>query len=373
MAQSKINILYHSKLPHAKMGGQKSLLALIDNLDRNKFTPFLTMPIDGELRKLAEDRGINVLIKSVPPMNIISIFDLLKIRDEYVKFIKENDIKLIHTDDDKYAYFSTFVAKKARIKSIYHARVAQYHKYDKLLEPRISQIIGISEAIKFRYKNTTIKKKFVKIYNGVDCDLFCSDYNQLEVKKSLDIDVNSTTLLFVGQLLVTKGLDDILEAMKILSQYSNNKYKLYILGSEPKEGILDYFKGRVNELGINVFVDFVGQKNNVNKWMQAADIVLFPPHLGEGMGRVTYESMATATPVIATNIVGVNEAITNEVGILINQESPNELADAIEKLTNDKLLYDKLANAGKIRAKELFDIKVHAERVMELYENLVKK
>ena len=366
-----INILFHSKLPHAKLGGQKSLLALIDNLERSKFKPFLTMPIDGELRNLAEERGVKVLIKDVSGLKLNNLFKLIKTRNEYADFIKQNNIKFIHTDDDKFAYFSTFIAKKAGIKSIYHARVAQKHKYDRLFEPRINQIIGISDAIFFRYKDSTINCKFVKIYNGVDCQLFHSDYVQSEIKRKLEIDEGSTSLLFVGQLLVTKGLDDILDAMKLLFDNSKNKYKLYILGSEPHAGLHDYFYNRTKELGLLDNVLFVGQKNNVHEWMQAADIVLFPSHIGEGMGRVTYESMATSTPVIATDIVGVNEAVTDEVGILIKQEDPKALAEAIERLVNDKELYVKLAKAGRKRALEVFDIKIHARKVMELYEKMV--
>lgn len=372
MSIEKINILYHSKLPHAKMGGQKSLLALIDNLDRERYKLYLTMPEDGELRVMAEEKGVQVIIKPVPPMKVTNLFRFRNIINEFADFIRKNNIKLIHTDDHKFAYLSTFIARKSGAKSIYHARVAQKHKYDTLLEPRIDQIIGISDATLFRYKESTINNKFTKIYNGVDCELFHPDYNQSELKNKLEIDGNSTTLLFVGQLLVTKGLDDILDTMKLLADNSVNKYKLYILGSEPQDGLKDYFSNRAMELGVQDSVVFVGQKRNVHEWMQAADIMLFPTHLGEGMGRVTYESMATSTPVIATDIVGVNEAVTDEVGILISQEDPKALAEAIEQLTNDKVLYNKLAKAGRRRALELFDIKTHARRVMELYEKMVK-
>ncbi len=371
--QGTINILFHSKLPHANMGGQKSLLALIDKLDLVRFKPFLTMPKDGELRNLAEDRGVEVFIKKVPPMNIMSLFKLLLVRNEYVEFIKKNDIKLIHTDDDKFAFFSTFIARKAGIKSIYHARVAQNHKYDRLLEPRIDQIVGISDSINFRFNQTTINSKFVKIYNGVDCELFHNNYNKLEIRSELELDSDSTILLFVGQLLVTKGLDDILESMKILSNRSENKYQLYVLGNEPKEGLLDYFSSRVEELGVKDRVFFMGQKSNVNKWMQAADIVLFPAHKGEGMGRVPFEAMATSTPVIATNIIGVNESVTNEVGRLVDQEDPKAIAEAIENLTNNKELYSNLALECRKRALELFDIKNHAVNMMNLFKEMVEK
>ena len=148
---------------------------------------------------------------------------------------------------------------------------------------------------------------------------------------------------------------------------------MYILGSEPKDGLLEYFSKKAIELGVQDKVIFVGQKNNVNEWMQAADIVLFPAHLGEGMGRVPFEAMATSTPVIATDIVGVNESVTNEVGRLINQEDPNAMAEAIEELTNNKVLYNKLAKACRKRALEVFDITKHSDNMMNLFKEMVHK
>lgn len=373
MEIEKINILFHSKFPHARMGGQKSLLALIDNLDITNFKAFLTMPADGELRILAEKRGIEVLIKPMPVMTLKNIFKLVKIRKEFVDFIKENNIKIIHTDDDKFAFFSTFIAKNSSVKTIYHSRVALKHKYDKLLEARVDIIVGISNAVLNRFDRQKYEDKLRKIYNGVDCEIFHNHYTKEEIQAILGFEKNQLNLIFVGQLKVSKGLDDLIKAATILKEEMNSNFKIYILGEEIEQGMKDYFLSSVENLNLTKNIVFCGQQNNVEKWLQASDILLFPSHEGaEGMGRVPFEAMATATPTIASNISGVNEAVTNEVGILIEEKSPKQLADAILSLANNKELYSHLSINGRKRALEVFDIKIHAQNMMNLFQEMVR-
>lgn len=354
------------------MGGQKSLLALIDNLDRGRFNPYLVIPSDGELRLLAEERNVEVFIKSIPGFKPINLFKLRNVRNEFIDFIIKNDIKLIHSDNVKFSYFSTFISKKVNVKTIYHARVTSWRKYDKQMESRIDKIIGISEATKARFNKLANTNKFSVVFNGVDCEKFSDNYDKNTVREKLNLANDEKILLFVGQIKKSKGLGDIIEALNKIKDLQN--LKLYILGSEPEVGMKQEFIDLISKYELTQYIEFVGQKSNVNEWLQAAELVLFPSYEGaEGMGRVPFEAMATSTPVIASNISGVNEAVNNDVGILIDQESPQQIADAVTTLLNDGELYNRLATNGRKRALELFDIKVHAKNMMELFEEMVNE
>ena len=371
---NKINILFQSSYEHARMGGQKSLLALIDYLDRDVFVPFLTVPNEGELKEISITKGIEVFVQPLTGMKPKNFFRLKKVRDKFVKYINENNISIIHTDSDKFAFFATFIARKAKIKVLYHGRVTLSYKYDKFIESRVDRIVGISEATKHRFKKSIVEKKFSVIYNGVDCNLFSNIYNKNEVQTKLGLDPTKRNMLFVGQIKEGKGLSEIIEAAKILDEKEPNLYRFYILGKESDPGNLELFENKIQEYGLEDNFIFKGQQQNVHKWLQATDILLFPSHEGvEGMGRVPFEAMATGTPVIASNISGVNEAVTDKVGILIEEKNPAALANAIELLMNDKVLYNKLAKAGRKRALELFDINLHAVNMMNLFQEMVNE
>lgn len=371
---NKINILFQSSYEHARMGGQKSLLALIDNLDRDVFVPFLTVPYEGELKDIVEEKGIKVLVQNLPGMKPTNFFRLKRIRDRFVEFVKKNDISIIHTDNDKFAYLATFIAKKTNAKTVYHARVTSKRKYDKLLEKRVDRIVGISEAVRNRFDTETIKAKFKVIYNGVDCNLFSNIYNKNEVQSKLGLDHNIYNLLFVGQIKEGKGLTEIIEAAKIINEKVPNPFRYYILGKESDFGNQTIFENTIEGYGLVDKFVFKGQKDNVHEWLQAADVLLFPSHEGvEGMGRVPFEAMATGTPVIATDISGVNEAVTEDVGMLIEEKNSIALADSILKLYKENDFYTYLSKNGRKRALELFDISIHAVNMMNLFQEMVNE
>jgi len=72
---------------------------------------------------------------------------------------------------------------------------------------------------------------------------------------------------------------------------------------------------------------------------------------------VIMEAMATGLPVISTRIGGIPEmVIDNETGFLVRPDDPVALADAIEKVINDRSLGQKLGHAGHGRAQTLFSI-----------------
>jgi glycosyltransferase involved in cell wall biosynthesis len=69
------------------------------------------------------------------------------------------------------------------------------------------------------------------------------------------------------------------------------------------------------------------------------------------------EAMATGLPVVSTRIGGIPEmVIDNETGVLVEPHDAVALAGAIEKVTNDRSLGERLGHAGYERAQRLFSI-----------------
>jgi glycosyltransferase involved in cell wall biosynthesis len=147
-------------------------------------------------------------------------------------------------------------------------------------------------------------------------------------------------------------------------------FNVLLIGEEPPENTLDEISGAIVELDLSNVVKKIGQKADIANWIQASDVLILPSH-EEGMGRVVLEAMACGTPVIGGNVGGIKEAITEEVGLLITPESPEELSLAIEKLLDNKPLRDRMGIAGRKRALEYFDITVHAVNMMNLFQEMV--
>src|SRR5690606_16482445 len=115
-------------------------------------------------------------------------------------------------------------------------------------------------------------------------------------------------------------------------------------------------------------------KSEIHKWMQASDLLVLPSHEGvEGMGRVIFEAMACGTPALASDTSGVREAITPETGVLFPEKSAEAISNAILELNKNNEKWKQFSLAGRKRAKRVFDIKIHAENIMNLYEELLNE
>jgi glycosyltransferase involved in cell wall biosynthesis len=98
-----------------------------------------------------------------------------------------------------------------------------------------------------------------------------------------------------------------------------------------------------------------------------ADVFVLPS-IQEGQGIVLLEAQASAKPVVAFNIGGVNEALLNgETGLLVKRGSTDMLADAIMKLLSDKALREKMGANGRRFVTENFTWDICAQKMLQVY------
>ena len=95
--------------------------------------------------------------------------------------------------------------------------------------------------------------------------------------------------------------------------------------------------------------------------MHQSDVVVLPCRIAtdgdqDALPTVLLEAMACGVPCVSTPVGGVPEIIIHEeTGLLVNKESPEELAGAIRRLAKDAGLRHRLARASRQRAEDLFD------------------
>ena len=92
------------------------------------------------------------------------------------------------------------------------------------------------------------------------------------------------------------------------------------------------------------------------------------PSIQEGQGIVLLEAQASAKPVVAFDIGGVNEAVVNgETGLLVKRGSVDQLADAIIKLLSDKALREKMGGNGRKFVMANFTWDICAQKMLQVY------
>ncbi|MDF1575097.1 MAG: glycosyltransferase [Bacteroidales bacterium] len=166
---------------------------------------------------------------------------------------------------------------------------------------------------------------------------------------------NPCVFLWAGRLEFVKGLDLLLEAVKLLADQGGQNFLVRLAG---RGSLREELERQAVELGISERVRFLGRLNReeMQKEMREASCFVLPSRY-EAFGVVLIEAMATGLPVIATRSGGPDSMVNPENGLLIKPGDAGELAGAMQGMMVNIRNY----SAGKIRQQTL---DIYGEKVV---------
>jgi glycogen(starch) synthase len=294
----------------------------------------------------------------------VSGYGLLKALNK--QGIKKPFVHTIHgvlADEYEQARENEYQSFRSRIANYFMHRLA---KLEGETAKNAKLIVTISkyslEKIQKCYAVDEAKVRIVP--NGVDPEKFKPLEDQEAIKRQFGLG-NEPCVLFVGSLIPRKGLPFLVEAAeKIIKEYSETKF--VIAGEGPSKNQLlsnlatANLSGNFTLLG-NVKEDMLPAVYN------CADVFALPS-IQEGQGIVLLEAQASAKPVVAFDVGGVNEAVRNgETGLLVKRGDTGELADALLKLLSDKALREKMGANGRRFVTENFTWDICAQKMLSVY------
>ena len=210
--------------------------------------------------------------------------------------------------------------------------------------------------------------KFICYSNGTKRDLIAvgiPECNIYQFKLGLDQNryvpgtkASYPLFLCASRLVKMKRTELVVKAMAVVvKKYPTAKLAISGTGYQ-----LEYLQKLSKELGIEPNIVFVNKdvwffskntKDQKVKLMQQAWALVFPS-VKEGWGMTVTECGACGTPTIATNVTGLQDSVINEkTGILVSENpSPEELANAMERIIKDKNLREVLGNNAREYVKE---------------------
>lgn len=163
-------------------------------------------------------------------------------------------------------------------------------------------------------------------------------------------------VLAVGRLARHKGFDYLLRAARLLEDRGVS-VEVEFVGDGDERHALERLAA---ELGIAGHVTFRGwlKFDDVRQAMSAATVLVHPSDgLGDGLPNVLREAMALGTPVIASNVAGIPEALDDgRCGLLVPPKDVRGFADAIARVLGDTELRLTLASRGRRRTEQMFDM-----------------
>lgn len=206
----------------------------------------------------------------------------------------------------------------------------------------------------------------VRIYNGIDLDAF-SPSQPL---------VRPRAVVGVGRLVEKKGFDHLLDAVGLL-RGRGRAVRLDLVGGGVEEGAL---RTRAADLGLTDLVTFHGPltQAETREIIRGAAALAAPCVVGtdgnrDGLPTVILESLALGTPVVATPVTGIPEAILHgRTGLLVPEADPVALADALAMLVDDPGLRCELADAGRRHVEAHFDARTNGQVLHQALDRLAR-
>ncbi|NOQ55612.1 MAG: glycosyltransferase, partial [Nanohaloarchaea archaeon] len=129
----------------------------------------------------------------------------------------------------------------------------------------------------------------------------------------------------------------------------------------------------IEKLGVKNKIKFLGVVD-VPKIMTDSDIFVLPRTTAFGtvtFPNVLLESMACGTPVITSNVGGIDEFITNgKTGVLVPSKNIKALENAIGSLINDKDKRERIAINARLVVEEKYSWKKITDKIINVYEDV---
>lgn len=195
-----------------------------------------------------------------------------------------------------------------------------YHNFAKFILNRTDQVLCLSKKSFEEIKQLGIDNRKIKIFTyWIDLDKFTKNR---DAKRAIAWK-EKFIVLFVGRLILEKGIDILLDSVK---SWDKN-IGLVIVGTGPMESVI------INETSKNPRIHFLGKmdQESLPNIYSAADVLIAPSTSEEGFGRVIMESLACSTPVVASNKGAIPEVMDESVGRLIDINSAS-IKNSIEDL-----------------------------------------
>ncbi len=241
--------------------------------------------------------------------------------------------------------------------------------FARLFLPKVDEIISTSES----YASTSPVLKSMK-RNIVPIGVYHDKLDESLKKQGIDpLKDKKKQILFLGRLAANKGVNFLVAAMpKILSAHPDAK--LIICGEgEEKPSIVNQIKS----LGLENAITFYGTVDlDTLSGLYSTSSVFVLPSINrlEAFGIVQLEAMACYTPVVASDIPGVNSVMDiGKSGLLTPKENPEAIADAVIKILSNPELVKSMGARGRQLVETKYDWPIISKEVEAVYKKAIAK
>lgn len=345
-------------------GGENSLLAVIESLITKGWKFQAAVPKPSPFCDALRNAGVATCGFSLHAANGTRKSQE-QIRVELAGLLRQKRPDLIHCNSLSTSRLVGPVARQLQIPAIGYLRDILKLSRKAISDiNQLDRLVAVSQATRqFHLGQGISANKTIVIHNGVDSNAYhpATDLSLDLPQHEFGISHDAPKLLFVGQIGMRKGIDDLLTCFFQVTNHFPDAH-LLIVGqrNSQKQEAIDYEQrlyDRTNVSKVASLVHWLGRRNDVAKLMRGSTLLVHPARQ-EPLGRVLLEAAASGLPIVTTNVGGSAEILnTDELQKLLVE--PGDIAsmtrvvcrllsDVSERVTIGQILRSQATNRFSI-------------------------
>lgn len=343
-------------------GAQRYVFDMATNLPPEQFEPIVATGGDGPMIEKLKAAGVKVL--PIPGMQRdISFYKELRASLAIARLIRQEDPDILHVNSSKAGVIGAILGRLLGVpKVIFTAHGWAFNEDRSRISKFIMgffhwvtilaahETITVSNALKSQMKWLGTKRKMHTVHNGGELPHFLgrtiARQKLMEHLPALQQYHNDTWSITIGELHPTKQHNVVIRAMADLKE-REQVVRHIIIGTGELQNELQTL---VSDLGLEDAVFFTDYLDQAASYLKAADVFILGSR-SEALGYVILEAAQAALPIVASDVGGIPEIVTNEKeALLVPSGDVSALAAAIYRVLTKPSLAESISAAALVRS-----------------------
>ena len=360
-------------------GSHHSLLGLLRGLDRAKYRPLVVVERAGG--RLAEHfAGFEIAVDPCPPRQSFEVgraFGFIKSFRTFAgirrraEFLRSHKASIIHTNDGRSHATWALAAKLAGAKFLWHHRGDPTARGLRFVAPLLAdRIVTVSRFSLPRKHFFRAAREAQVVFSPFDIDLQVDrSLQRQQIVAELGLSPQTLICGYFGLFNDRKRPLAFIEAISRLRQTVDRPVAGLMFGEAEDLELEAEMCRRIAAPELAGSVKLMGYRTSGASWIGGCDLLLVTA-VDEPLGRTLVEAMLVGTPVVAARSGGTPEAILDGLGILVDPDDANAMAQAAAALIAEPEEISEMAARARVSARQRFGSSRHVEAISAIYDEL---
>ncbi|MCD7946778.1 MAG: glycosyltransferase [Oscillospiraceae bacterium] len=355
-----------------KAGTERYVETLVQYLGGEKIQPFFVYNESGLLVERMQAQGV-----PVRQLTMTRRFDFDAAKG-LAAICREWEIDLVHCHFLR-EHYTALLAKKylPDLKVVYTNHFilpnnAVTKLSNRILDKHQDRMIAVcTKGREQLIKNGWDGARIEIIFNAVDPAVWAGDRSESTLRAELGIPEEQFVMLCASRFAEDKGHKYLLDSLARLKQMTGRPFMMVLAGDGP---LLAQSKEQAEALGLNDCVRFIGFREDMKNLFKGADLYVNASE-HEALSFLIIEAMAAGLPVIATDMGGNSDIVSEEAGdgLLVTYNQPDSMAGAMRRFLEEPGLLERCRAGAARTVTEKFEIHKMAQATYAAYETAMRR